>query len=287
MSHNTGCRSCGNVSLKSIARWQQPGGPAKSPYATRPTTDYEELVFCPACALVHRIGESGRSPAAGDVVRTSDSTAWSARHLTQQIIATQKLRPSSMVIEIGSRDGRLLSDYHSAGIPVLGIEPAVKLAELARLEYNVPTLCRHFDKPLALELALCCQSADVVHMHHSLSLVSELNTVIGGLHAVLKDTGVAVIDTPYVKHLIERRALWSAHTGQRNCFSLTSLGNLVARHKLVLHDVERTGEGSTLRVFLGRRGHTSERVTKLLAEEESWGVNQLMTYMPPRPAKVA
>jgi hypothetical protein len=90
-----------------------------------------------------------------------------------------------------------------------------------------------------------------------------------------------------VKHLIERRALWSAHTGQRNCFSLTSLGNLVARHKLVLHDVERTGEGSTLRVFLGRRGHTSERVTNLLAEEESWGVNQLMTYMPPRPAKVA
>ena len=54
-----------------------------------------------------------------------------------------------------------------------------------------------------------------------------------------------------------------------------------------MHDVVRTGEGSALRIFLGRRGHTSDRVTKLLAEEQAWGVNQLMTYMPPRPAKVA
>ncbi len=287
MSHVTGCRSCGNASLKSIARWEQPSASAKSPYVAQPTTGYEELVFCPQCLLVHRIGEVGRSLAGGEAVRTSDSSAWGARHLTQQIIATQKLRPASMVIEIGSRDGRLLSDYLSAGIPVLGIEPAVRLAELARLEYGVPTLCRHFDKPLAVELALCAQDADVVHLHHSLSLVSDLEAVIGGLHAVLKNSGVAVIETPYIKHLIERRALWSAHTGQRNYFSLTSLANLLARHKLVLHDVELVGEGSELRVFLGRAGEASGRVAKLLADEQAWGVSQLLTYLPPRPAKVA
>ena len=90
-----------------------------------------------------------------------------------------------------------------------------------------------------------------------------------------------------MKQLIDRRAIWSAHNGQRNCFSLTSLAHLVAQHKLVLHDVERTGEGSAMRVFLGRRGNTSDRVTKLLAEEQAWGVDQLLTYMPPRPAKVA
>ncbi len=58
--------------------------------------------------------------------------AWHARHLTSQVIASQKLRPTSFVVVLGSGDGSLVKDYLAAGIPSLGVEPDLGMAESAR-----------------------------------------------------------------------------------------------------------------------------------------------------------
>jgi hypothetical protein len=206
--------------------------------------------------------------------------------LACQVIAYQKLRPTSLVIGIGSRDGRMLTDYQSAGIPVLGIEPAIKQAELARLEHGVPTLCRYFDKYFAAHLAACGQQADVVHLHHVLPLVGNLEDFTAGLPIVLKDTGVAVIEVPYVRTMTECNELAARHHWQLSYFSLHSLVHLLGKHRLVVHDVDRLDDGS-LRLFVGKCGETSARVSTLLAEEKSWGVDRAASYLKPRPAKVA
>ena len=41
------------------------------------------------------------------------------------------LRESSLVVEVASNDGYLLKNFVSAGIPVLGVEPAANVAEAA------------------------------------------------------------------------------------------------------------------------------------------------------------
>ena len=296
MSHDPGCRCCGETLLAPLVKWERPaaktpGGPAAFAADTAFAADSvgSDLVFCPSCALVQRLATAANLAADGRTEHAlpSEAAGWSSRQLVSQVIATQKLRPTSLVMQIGSCEGKLLADYQAAGVPVLGIEPAVRLAELARLEHGVPTLCRHFDKYLAASLTACGEPADVVHLHHVLPLVADLNLVIAGLPIVLKDTGVAVIELAYVKHLIDRGDLWSPHRREQSYFSLTSLERLLSRHGLVIHDVEHLAEGGSLRLFAGKQGATSSRVAALLVEEQAWGVDRPATYRPRRHAKVA
>jgi hypothetical protein len=281
------CRSCGEVRLTSILAL------GEMPLANRLLSDEQlqaqepsyplELVLCPRCALV-QITET--VPAA-ELVRdcasfspSSDSTARHARQLTDQIIASQKLRPSSLVIEIASQNGARLRSYQQADIPVLGIEAAAGAAEAARAERGVPTLCHSFSKHLAAEIEGCGQPADVVHTHDILEHAADLNGFVAGLRIVLKETGVAVIEVPYVKDLIDQGGFDNIFHEHLSYFSLTALGRLFARHGLIVHDVERmTVHGGCLRLFVGRTGRSSGRVETFLAEEKSWGVDRAAFYL--------
>ena len=111
-----------------------------------------ELYFCPQCALV-QIGETVpperlfRDYAYASSF--SDTMVEHARTLVEALIARRGLGPESLVIEVASNDGYLLQFYQQRGIPVLGIEPAANIAELAIKTKGIPTLVEFFDEELA------------------------------------------------------------------------------------------------------------------------------------------
>jgi 2-polyprenyl-3-methyl-5-hydroxy-6-metoxy-1,4-benzoquinol methylase len=244
-----------------------------------------ELALCSTCALVQIAGSAEvvellRRREARSAPREVNFRYQPA--LPAQIVASQKLRPTSLVIDVGSGDGRLLEWYQHAGIPVLGIEPAVNLAEAARHERNVPTLAKFFNPDLAAQLEACGQSADVVHVHRVLECVLDPNGLVAGLKIVLKPAGVAVIESTYVKDLIDGVAGVAgtpANFLQSRYFSLTSLANLLSRHSLTIHDVERPAKSGSLRLFVGRSSGSSTRLRMLLDEEAAWGVSRPQTYL--------
>src|SRR5204862_6805834 len=112
------------------------------------------------------------------------------------------LGASSLVIEAASNDGYLLQYYRRAGVPVLGVEPAHNVAEAARAR-GVPTRDVFFTEELARSLADEGLRADVFHAHNVLAHVPDLNGFVAGIARVLKDDGVAVIETPYVKSMLD------------------------------------------------------------------------------------
>src|SRR5580704_2400216 len=65
---------------------------------------------------------------------SSYSTTWleHCRLYTGQMMERFAIGPSSLVVEVASNDGYLLQYFHQKGIPVLGIEPAANVAEVAR-----------------------------------------------------------------------------------------------------------------------------------------------------------
>ncbi len=280
------CRSCGGASLEPI--WT--GG--VMPSATRLLTHDQlrtkearyplELVLCPQCSLVQITETVPSEEVSRDSVyfaSYSESMLRHARSLASQVMASQRLRPSSLVLEIASNDGYLLKNYRAAGIPNLGIEPAVKMAEAARREHNVPTLCKFFTRKLAADIEACGQPADVVHVHNVLPSVADVNDFAEGVRVVLKDTGVAVVEVPYVKDLIDNVEFDTIYHEHLCYFSLTSLVALFTRHGLVVHDVERIAtSGGSLRLFVGKTGRSSPRVQKLLEEERGWGVDRAPFY---------
>jgi hypothetical protein len=281
------CRSCGEVRLKGVLTLGQ------LPLANRLLTQDElnadepsyplDLVLCPSCSLVQITETVPPEVLFRDYAyfsSFSDGMLKHARELAAQVVISQKLRPTSLVIEVASNDGYLLKNYQAAGIPVLGIEPAVNVARVAQDKNGVPTLCKFFGRDLAAQLEACGQQADVVHVHNVLAHVADLNGFVAGLGIVLKDSGVGIIEVPYVKDLIDNVEFDTIYHEHLCYFSLTSLTKLFARHGLGVLDVERIPmHGGSLRMFVGKSGSPSKRAQTMLVDEAAWGVDRAAFYL--------
>jgi SAM-dependent methyltransferase len=204
----------------------------------------------------------------------SDEMVEHARRIAERMIDRSNLGATSLVIELASNDGYLLQHYVARGIPVLGIDPARNIAEAATAR-GIPTMAEFFDAGVAEDLRHSGRLADVVHANNVLAHVPDLHGFIAGIATVLKPNGVAVIETPYVRDLVERLEFDTIYHEHVFYFSVSSLVRVFGDHGLVVADVERIPiHGGSLRVFVTRAGVTlpSPAVTGLLEDETRLGV---------------
>jgi SAM-dependent methyltransferase len=242
-----------------------------------------QLYFCPQCALV-QIGETVpperlfRDYAYASSF--SDTMVEHARTLVETLIARRSLGPASLVIEVASNDGYLLQFYKQRGIPVLGIEPAANIAQMAIRDKGIPTLVEFFDEQLARRLAAEAKLADVIHAHNVFAHVPDPNRFVGGIKQLLKPEGVAVVEAPYVRDLIGKLEFDTIYHEHFSYYSLSAVEALCRRHGLMVCDVELVPiHGGSLRLFIAHAGRpASSRVSELLAEEESEGLLSFEYY---------
>jgi SAM-dependent methyltransferase len=205
----------------------------------------------------------------------------SARELVETLIPARRLNPESLVVEIASNDGYLLQYYVKAGIPVLGVEPAANIAKVAR-ERGIPTRCEFFGADMASRLAEAGMRADIVHANNVLAHVADLNGVAEGLRTILKPSGLALIEVPYVKDMIDRCEFDTIYHEHLCYFSLTALAGLFQRHGLAIVDVQRLPiHGGSLRLFLAQAEPAPAKaraVAALLEEEKRWGADRFEFY---------
>ena len=238
-----------------------------------------DAVFCPACALF-QITETVPPET---LFRTyvylsscSETAVGSARDLVHRTIAARHLGPDSLVVEIASNDGYLLSHYVERGVPVLGVEPARNIAALAE-ERGVRTVSEFFGPEVAADLASRVGRADVIHANNVLAHVPDLNGVIDGVRLLLKDDGIAIVEVPYLRDMIEHVEFDTIYHEHLCYFSLTAIHRLVERHGLTVVDLEHLAiHGGTLRVSLQRDGpgrHPSPAVLGMREAEHDGGVD--------------
>jgi SAM-dependent methyltransferase len=210
----------------------------------------------------------------------SDTMLRHAAELVARVAESERLGRDGLVIEIASNDGYLLQYYRQRNIPVLGIEPARNIAKVAE-ERGIRTLCEFFGRALALRLRDEGNRADVIHANNVLAHVPDLGGVMAGIEATLKERGVAIIEVPYVKDMIDHGEFDTIYHEHLCYFSLTSLDRLAQSHSLVIRDVERIAiHGGSLRVFLCKASAADRgpSVRQLLEEEARWGVADLAFY---------
>lgn len=236
------------------------------------------LAYCPGCTLV-QINETVPAEILFSEYpyfsSNSETLVKQAEELSKRIVESRRLDARGLVIEIASNDGYLLQFYRQAEIPVLGIEPARNVARVAR-EKGIRTVSQFFGRGLAARLRRNGMQANVVHANNVLAHVSDLDGFLEGLRTVMKGDGVAVIEVPYVKEMIERMEFDTIYHEHLSYFSLTSLESLFAAHELMIANVERLNiHGGSLRVFVEHAGNStrpSVAVKKLAADEVEGGI---------------
>lgn len=283
------CRSCNEANLQMILSL------GRTPLANRlltreqlaePEPTYPlDLVFCPHCTLV-QITET----VPPEVLfreyfyfsSFSDTMLQNAEAISQRLITSRNLDRNSLVVEIASNDGYLLQYYQRVGVPVLGIEPAANIARVAQEQRGIRTLCKFFGRELAQQLRTRGERADVIHANNVLAHVADLNGFVVGIATLLADDGLAVIEAPYVRDMINHVEFDTIYHEHLCYFSLTALDRLFRQHGLIIVDVEHLSiHGGSLRFFASLdHGHVSpsSAVQAMLASESTAGMDDIAFY---------
>lgn len=278
---NPTCRSCGAGDPRPVfSLGEQPLANALAPDRhTALTLPRHPLEVCQC----HRCGLAQLTVAVPPEVLFTDypyfssyspAVTASAEELVSRLVAERGLGPADLVVEVASNDGYLLQHYVAAGVPVLGVDPAHNVVATARAR-GVPTRRAFFDERLAGELRGSGHRAAVVHANNVLAHVPDPNTVLAGVARLLADEGVAVLEFPYLRDLVEGLQFDTIYHEHLCYFSVTALEPLFHRNGLSLFDIERIPlHGGSLRVFAGPAGRVRPRpsVARLLAEERRLGV---------------
>ncbi len=234
---------------------------AGSPDATYPLRAF----VCDECWLVQAEAFASPQEIFSDYAyfsSFSDSWVEHARRFADGAIARFGLTARSQVIEVASNDGYLLRHFVSRGIPALGIEPAQNVAKVAR-EAGVPTECRFFGRETATDLAERGLLADLVVGNNVLAHVPDINDFVGGMAIVLKPDGVVSFEFPHLLQLIENVQFDTIYHEHFYYLSLLAVENVLARHGLVVVDVEELPtHGGSLRVTAARGSSAAHRPTK-------------------------
>ncbi len=130
---------------------------------------------------------------------SSYSSSWveHARIYAEAMRRRLALTDKSLVVELASNDGYLLQHFVAAGIPVLGIEPAVNVAEAAR-KTGIPTRTCFFGTDDGAERwPTQGEQADLLVGNNVLAQVPDLNDFVAGMKIVLKPHGVITMEFPH------------------------------------------------------------------------------------------
>ncbi|MBA2541388.1 MAG: class I SAM-dependent methyltransferase [Deltaproteobacteria bacterium] len=283
----TACRACSGELAEIVSLGQLPlaNNYLLPEAATTPESRYPlDLVRCRACSLVQITYTVPPDVLFKDYLYLSSYSTTMLRHaeeLVTRVIVTRMLGPNSLVAEVASNDGYLLQNYVRAGVPVLGIEPAANVAEIARGR-GVHTVEEFFDAGVATRLRdTHASGADVIHANNVLAHVAELNGFVDGFRVLLADDGVLISESPYLADFLRKVEFDTIYHEHLCYYSLTALTQLFRRHDLEVVDCERLSiHGGSLRIFVrhARVARPSARVTQLLDEEREWGVAEARPY---------
>ena len=244
------------------------------------------IVFvCNKCLLVQLQEFESPEKIFGDYAYFSSfSDTWlkHSEEYSELMIERYGLTQDSLVIEIASNDGYLLQFFKKKGIPILGIDPAANIARSAEKK-GIPTLVKFFGVKTALELFNKNQQADLITANNVLAHVPNLNDFVKGLKILLKPKGVITIEFPHLLELIQQNQFDTIYHEHFSYFSFLTVQRIFTQHNLTIFDVEKLDtHGGSLRIFVKHPENNelviNNRVEKLLAEEQKFGLDKLSSY---------
>ena len=183
-----------------------------------------------------------------------------------------KIAPEDLIVDIGSNDGTLLSNFKKGGHRVFGIEPTL-MANLAN-EQGVPTLMSFFGKAAVKKAKKESGMAKVITATNVFAHIENIHEIVNCILSLLKEDGVFISESHYLMSLIETLQYDTIYHEHLRYYSLHSLSYLLSMHGLeVFHAKKIPTHGGSIRVYAARKGTRKPMpsVAQVLEEERRSG----------------
>ena len=279
------CRLCGANLTETFVDLGM--SPLCESYVPADKTDGPETFYplhvriCSNCLLVQLAAYVAGEDIFSDYLYFSSySTSWveHARRYAEDMTERLGLGPDSLVAEVASNDGYLLQHFVAAGIPVVGVEPAANIAEVAR-EKGVRTEVEFLGPETGAAVAAKYGRADLVAGNNVYAHVPDIVGFSAGLAALVKPAGLVTLEFPHLLRLIERNQYDTIYHEHYQYLSLLTASRALATAGLTVVDVdELSTHGGSLRVHARpaeAAGEPSANVKAVLAAEEEAGLHTL------------
>ena len=179
-----------------------------------------------------------------------------------------RLGPDDLVVDIGSNDGTLLSNFKNAGYRVLGIEPT-DVGDIAN-ERGIPTVKYYFGSEAARKVKAEHGPAHVITAANCFAHMEDVHAIVDGIVEMLGDNGVFISESHYLIGLLDTLQYDTVYHEHLRYYSLASLKYLLDMHGLeVFHARPIPSHGGSIRVYAARKGQylVKDSVAKMLAAE--------------------
>ena len=189
-------------------------------------------------------------------------------------------KKKSLVVDIGSNDGTLLSFFKKHGLNVLGVDPAKEIAKKASSN-GIKTLPKFMNLTLSKDIRKKFGLADIVTANNAFAHGDDLIGLLKSIKNIMKPNGIFVFEVSYLLDVIEKILLGTIFHEHHSYHSLKPLIKFMSSNNMEIIDVERVSiQGGSLigtAQIIGGPHKISPSVKKLISLENKKKIDKLKT----------
>ena len=181
-----------------------------------------------------------------------------------------KLNSDDLVIDIGSNDGNLLSNFKNRH-KVLGITPE-KMGKIA-IKRGIPTLLRYFNKTTANFVLKKYGKAKIITATNVFAHIENVDQLMKNILKILDKNGIFISESHYLVSLIKTNQYDTIYHEHLRYYSLSSLKYLFDKYGLkIIRTKKINTHGGSIRVFAtkSKKYKINKNVKKILNSEKKY-----------------
>jgi len=244
-----------------------------------------EVVRCEDCGLVQLdVAVDRRTLFASAYVYASSASETMAAHLAglcREASERFGVNGRSLVVDIGSNDGTLLSAFKARGARTLGVDPSPRVAAMARSR-GLETLEAFWSAEAAARITETAGRAALITATNVFAHTDDPRGFLEAARRLLDDRGVMILEFPYLLDLLESCEFDTIYHEHLFYYAFRPLVRLARECGFDVFDVQRVKvHGGSLRVFLqgtGEQRPATEAVAALHVLEDARALDSHSPY---------
>lgn len=190
--------------------------------------------------------------------------------MARDVSQNYEIPKGSLAIDVGSNVGVLLSGFREQGMKILGVDPALNMAETANAN-GIETIPTFFSTRAAEQIIKRKGKAHIITGTNVFAHIDDLDDFMKAIDILLEKKGVLVIEAPYAVNLIQNLEYDTVYHEHLGYLSVKPLTKFFKRFGMELFDVKRVAiHGGSARYFVACAGtrKVTSHVRELLALEK-------------------